>query len=359
MCVDGVCCDAVCSGQCESCSETGNKGRCIAVSGAPRGTRRSPCAGTRDACRGTCNGTSRTQCTYPGSNVTCVPASCSAGNLTQPSVCNSLGDCTTPPPATPCRSGQCTTTAGQCLTCTAGLACGGGLVCDTNGGVCCPAGQGACGGVTCVDVASTPQHCGTSCIVCGGATPRCASGNCVQCVTDQDCGGSTPSCNPAIHACTCRRPSPGNLFQNPGFEASLGLGEWDPGKLVADNVPATWSSEDSDGCSGSGSAHAVNTGLTGGPNQCVQVAAETRYFFGARFKGTDFSFCQAQYHGDTSCGTFGGELSDFIGSTGSSTWSSSSNSLTTPAGVKSLLFYCFLINTSVDQLYLNSTSNSY
>lgn len=136
QCVDGVCCDTACSGQCESCAESASKGRCVVVTGAPRGTRRAACAGVRDACRGVCDGVSRTQCAYPGSNVTCVPASCVSGSLTMASVCNTLGDCTVPPAPAGCHSGQCSATPGQCLVCTAGLACAGGLVCDAAGGVC-------------------------------------------------------------------------------------------------------------------------------------------------------------------------------------------------------------------------------
>ena len=140
-CVDGFCCDTLCTGQCEACGEPGSVGRCVAVQGAPRGASRPPCAGVRDACRGTCNLTSTAQCSYHGAEVTCVPASCAGGSLTAASVCNSLGDCTTPPPATACHSGQCSTTPGQCLVCTPGLVCAGGLICDTSGGVClAPAG---------------------------------------------------------------------------------------------------------------------------------------------------------------------------------------------------------------------------
>ena len=136
QCVDGVCCDSACGGQCESCAEGTSKGRCVAVTGAPRGSRRPACSGTRDACRGVCEGTSRTQCAYPGGNVTCVPASCTSGSLTGASVCNTLGDYTFQPAPMACHSGQCSATPGQCLICAAGLACDGGLVCDAANGVC-------------------------------------------------------------------------------------------------------------------------------------------------------------------------------------------------------------------------------
>ncbi len=133
-CVDGVCCESACSGQCEACAEA-VKGKCVAIAGAPRGNVRLACMGTRDACRGMCDGTTRTQCAYPGASVQCVPASCSSGTLTTASVCNSLGDCTLQM-SSACHSTQCSVTPGQCLTCTAGANCAGGLVCDSNNGVC-------------------------------------------------------------------------------------------------------------------------------------------------------------------------------------------------------------------------------
>ena len=37
LCVDGVCCDKACTGQCEACSEPNALGQCIAVKGTPRG----------------------------------------------------------------------------------------------------------------------------------------------------------------------------------------------------------------------------------------------------------------------------------------------------------------------------------
>ena len=132
-CVDSVCCESACAGQCEACAEA-VKGKCVAVMGAPRGTKRPACLGTRDACRGMCDGISRTQCSYPGAEKQCVPAICAGGGLTSPSVCNMLGDCTMPTLSS-CHSTQCSSTT-QCLTCAVGLACAGGLTCDGVNGVC-------------------------------------------------------------------------------------------------------------------------------------------------------------------------------------------------------------------------------
>jgi hypothetical protein len=64
-----------------------------------------------------------------------------------------------------------------------------------------------CGGGSCVpgtycDNTMTCQpcdvdaHCGTSCVACGGGTPKCNAGSCVQCTQKSDCTNLlTPCCS--------------------------------------------------------------------------------------------------------------------------------------------------------------------
>src|SRR6185312_14747053 len=84
-CVDAVCCDTACDGQCQAC-DTQALGTCATVAGPPHGAR-SACAGTGSLCGGTCDGTSPSACTYPSTQTICG-AACD-GN------CNGAGACST------------------------------------------------------------------------------------------------------------------------------------------------------------------------------------------------------------------------------------------------------------------------
>src|SRR6185503_19829998 len=65
FCVDGVCCDGKCDGQCQTCGGA-TPGTCSTVaSGQPVGGR-AACAGAGTACAGSCS-TDPMKCTYPSS----------------------------------------------------------------------------------------------------------------------------------------------------------------------------------------------------------------------------------------------------------------------------------------------------
>ncbi len=176
-CVDGVCCNSTCTGQCQSCNATGTVGTCSTVTGTPRGTRPA-CTGT-GACTGTCDGTSATTCTYPGSSVVCSPPSCTAGTATLTSYCNGMGLC---PPATTMSCGALACGSLACLTmCAADTDCAMGNVCVS----------GAC-------VPELPP--GMACMRDG----QCLSGHCVDGVCcDTACNGQCQACDVATHAGTC------------------------------------------------------------------------------------------------------------------------------------------------------------
>lgn len=85
FCVDGVCCAAPCTGQCESCREPGKEGQCVPVTGVPRAGK-AACTGAGDAlCGGTCDGANRTACGYPTTD--CRPGSCTNGTVTNVATC--------------------------------------------------------------------------------------------------------------------------------------------------------------------------------------------------------------------------------------------------------------------------------
>jgi len=94
-CVDGVCCDAACGGQCEACDTTGT---CVPVSGKPRGARPAcPDTGSANVCEArACNGSERATCEgLAGSSVTCAAAKCSNGVASLAAKCDGSGKCET------------------------------------------------------------------------------------------------------------------------------------------------------------------------------------------------------------------------------------------------------------------------
>lgn len=89
FCVDGVCCDVKCDGQCQACDVQGSVGTCSPVKGPPHGNR-TACDGT-GACGGTCDGATVDKCTYPPPTTLCG-SSCTTALLT-PNACDGHGKC--------------------------------------------------------------------------------------------------------------------------------------------------------------------------------------------------------------------------------------------------------------------------
>lgn len=88
-CVDQVCCESACTGQCEACDVSNSRGMCVPVTGAPHSSR-PLCNGAGTSCEGQCGGTVRTECTYTASK--CGGSSCTAGTEFGEGTCN-LGQC--------------------------------------------------------------------------------------------------------------------------------------------------------------------------------------------------------------------------------------------------------------------------
>ncbi|MDB4980905.1 MAG: Flagellar hook-length control protein FliK [Myxococcales bacterium] len=93
-CVDGVCCDIACAGQCQACDINGSLGTCKTVTSGPPHRAATPvralCGGD-PACGGTCNGVSPTKCTYPANQ--CRGQSCSNNIQVNAAVCDANGVC--------------------------------------------------------------------------------------------------------------------------------------------------------------------------------------------------------------------------------------------------------------------------
>src|SRR5205807_1216158 len=190
-CVDAVCCDTACTGQCEACAESGSVGTCTPVAGGPRNAR-TACASDGSLCAGTCDGIHPAACTYPGNGTTCRDPSCSSGIAVLTASCDGSGSCP-PEQDVSCAPNTCgpTACAGNCTVdsdCLSGNYCAAGVCTPQNGpGI-------ACGGASCgADVATLQAACdgagrcpprqtqGCSPYLCG---PQACLGNCAS---DADC----------------------------------------------------------------------------------------------------------------------------------------------------------------------------
>ncbi len=186
FCVDGACCDSACDGQCEACSGPGaDPGRCIAIVGAPRGSR-TACAGT-GTCAGTCDGLEADACAYPAAGLPCGNHRCE-GSVAWPETCDGRGACVAEPNE-PCHPHACAD--GACLTpCSKGADCASGFACAA--GECVPAlGR-------CVDdeIWESPEGIRSTC-----SPYRCDANACPQtCDKTQDCLAGFV-CDPGARGC--------------------------------------------------------------------------------------------------------------------------------------------------------------
>ena len=191
-CVDGVCCEGACTGQCQACAETNKVGTCTTVSGAPRGTR-AACAATQATCGGACAGSLPSQCSYPASETTCAGASCSGDlALKTASVCNGAGACTASSVVS-CDSGKYCTGGACVIQITNGGSCQNGNQCTSgncSNSLCCATGQTGCGS-SCVSLSTSNANCGTCGRSCAAGS-SCSGGSCYlavgqSCTTGGQC----------------------------------------------------------------------------------------------------------------------------------------------------------------------------
>lgn len=199
FCVDGVCCNAACNGQCEACNAT--PGTCTPVAGAPR-SGRPACAGT-GPCAGSCDGAARTACGFPGGGTECAAARCESATFTPPGVCNGMGACGAPASrmCAPyvCGVGACRADCRTDGDCTAGNFCNAAMQCvpRTPPGSMCTAGN-QCASGNCVDGFCCNTACGGQCEACDvpGMQGTCAliagapHGARTACAGSAPCAGS-------------------------------------------------------------------------------------------------------------------------------------------------------------------------
>ncbi|MGH2533584.1 MAG: hypothetical protein ACRDJW_14895 [Thermomicrobiales bacterium] len=222
-CVDGVCCNSGCTGQCEACNLPGLAGVCSPVSGQPVG-HRTACPGT-GPCKGSCDGVKRSACAaFPGAETSCGASTCSGGWQTT-YACAGNGACA--PRTTSCGLYFCNASGTACLTtCSGNGDCVGAAHCA--GGICQgdkPLGQGCvgadqCQSGVCVDGVCCNTACSGVCQACNvpgnlgfcteeanGTTCQggtCCDGKCVNIQTSlQHCGGCNRACrlSPTAESC--------------------------------------------------------------------------------------------------------------------------------------------------------------
>jgi hypothetical protein len=136
-CVDGVCCNSACAGQCQACNTASSLGSCVTIAGTPVGTRpRCPVDDSSNVCTTKrCDGNSPTSCNaYVGGDVTCHVATCVDLVGTPSSVCQGDGGCPDVD-ASSCFPFACVSSA--CATvCTNTSECSPGNYCDVTTGQC-------------------------------------------------------------------------------------------------------------------------------------------------------------------------------------------------------------------------------
>jgi len=343
-CVDGVCCDTSCTGNCESCSLGTTKGTC-----SPSTTPRAACTGA-GACAGKCDGTAahRASCTFPSNTTSCgAAASCTGGTAITAALCDGAGACV----------------ASTMMSCMFGCRTDSMPLCADM----CPTNQSLCGGSTCVDTSMTAAHCGSTCSQCRNSTPDCVQGKCVQCNSNAECTdtahaslnlGAYAICNTSTHNCACAKKDAGNVLTNPGFDTDLS--GW---HAASDGTTIAFSFSDGFFCGSSGSA-SFDNGF-GGIQQCARITGGSSYFLGAMYyqsSGGSPVSCSVEYHANSSCTDSALGFDVVSGSTGSQ-WTLMHKAVTAaPSNATYALVACAQFEAGaaqVDQVYLNSVTDGF
>jgi hypothetical protein len=227
FCVDGVCCNKPCGGQCEACDTDGAVGTCVPVSDKPRGMRPACDAGTgsMDCKARRCDGVATATCEgYVGSTVVCRTPGCTDGKSVSEARCDAKGNCLADEPKS-CEPYVCGDTTCK-SSCTANTDCAAPSVCDTATGKCVNAAK--CDGdhtLTAPDGVTTTDCAPYKCDVSGNCKKECSSsGDCAvpalcsegKCVAPPASGGETGDDG----GCAIGSPSPRNTG---AFAALVGL----------------------------------------------------------------------------------------------------------------------------------------
>lgn len=190
FCVDGLCCNAACTGQCEACDVPLSPGVCSIITGEPHGTR-PKCAGAGDpTCGAKCDGTSRTSCRAPSSTTVCASSCLNATTASQRRC--SGGTCSTSASSRSCSPYVCDALSGACKTaCKADADCATGYSCVS--GICrTPSSVGNCDGSSVIRSDGTRIECAPYDCNNGTCRTSCISGS--QCAKDALCETTSKTC---------------------------------------------------------------------------------------------------------------------------------------------------------------------
>lgn len=281
-CVDGVCCEAACTGSCMQCNAAGKRGLCLPVPGgmpAPAG--RTAC--TRDteaSCKqnGLCDG--QGACAQWGTETVCRATTCSDRQLTAPSRCNGAGTCVAPA-GIDCGNYQCNAQGTACLdACTGDAQCAPGVPCVS--GRCGKQGQGStctrnadCTTGYCADGVCCDGECSGTCQACVAGKTGQPNGKCAPIIggtdPDNDCATEPTSTCGRDGACdgsgACRRYAAGTICSPPACTNGAG------------NTASTQQSART--CDGAGLCRAPTSTSCGlllcGPDQCRELCTDSSH----------------------------------------------------------------------------------
>lgn len=221
----------------------------------------------------------------------------------------------------------------------------------------CPSGEAKCNDA-CVDILSSDEHCGGACEACSEAFPRCSAGACVECLVPTDCSAPGSVCG-ADHACACRPQKLSNVLVDPGFADELALADWSPSR------GASWSTEDADACSGSGSIRLAEVTSPiadlGSISQCTVASAGTSYTFGIRAKPGSWS-CQLTFYTGASCEGTASSSAPLTQASAYNGWATTYGARKAPPNTASVELSCQTSGPGpdyIDQVFLNTTGDGY
>ncbi len=213
-CVDDVCCESECVGDCRSCKVSGKEGECTPYTQGtdPEGD----CVGAgapTDPCAGTCDG--KSACAYPDSSKSCGAQVCTNA-VTKSYACDKAGACKEA--QKPCSPYQCT--GASCLAscsddpeCVTGFWCAQPSTCvaKLSLGAKCPKDSACQSGICvkgncCFDACGPNFSCETGNCQCNGQT--CATNEaCVVWYQDADGDGfGSPNLNYSTLGCATKKP---------------------------------------------------------------------------------------------------------------------------------------------------------